>query len=210
VRPIPALRQAARSLSPRASIWHQLHTFRRDKGFSASLRCLLSGFLAHLSPARDALSFLFAFGVNFASAAATINSQVELMEGFAATSRALSGGSYLPLIIFLLLYPLCKRSSVPFPRKTVFSHPSRFQFWQGQENPSNLPNELLSLVHLRTLATQNDHFSCGFSSLSHCYFSCICRGKTPSVLSLHRFTALHAFMKIYNGGCEQTVKNLGS
>src|SRR5207253_2059393 len=104
----------------------------------------------------------------------------------------------------------CTRSSVPFPRKTVFSHPSRFQFWQGQENPSNLPNELLSLVHLRTLATQNDPFSCGFSSLSHCYFSCICRGKTPSVLSLHCFTALHAFMKIYNGVCDQTVKNLGS
>ena len=97
-----------------------------------------AGFLAHLSPARDALSFLFAFGGNFASAVATINSQVELMEGFAAISRALSGGSYLPLIIFLLLYPLCKRPSVPFPRKTVFSHPSRFQFWRGQENPSNL------------------------------------------------------------------------
>jgi len=98
-----------------------------------------AGFLAHLSPARDALSFLFAFGGNFASAVATINSQVDLMEGFAAISRALSGGSYLPLIIYLSsAHPLCKRPSVPFPRKTVFSHPSRFQLWEEQENPSNL------------------------------------------------------------------------
>jgi hypothetical protein len=154
---------------------------------------LLSGFLAHLSPARDALSFLFAFGVNFAFPAATINSHVELMEGFVAFSRALSGGSYLPLIIFLLLYPVCKPPSVPFPRKTAFSHPSRFQLSEGQKKSSSLPNECLSLVHLRTLATQNDHFSCGFSSSSQCYFSCICRGKTPQFISslFHRFACVY-------------------
>jgi hypothetical protein len=155
---------------------------------------LLSGFLAHLSPARDALSFLFAFGVNFASAAATINSQVELMEGFAATSRVLSGGSYLPLIIFLLLYPLCKRPSIPFPCKTVFSHPSRFQVWQGQENPSNLPNELLSLVNLRTLATQNDHFSCGFSCvITALLFLHLSRENALSFISslFHRFACVY-------------------
>ncbi len=132
--------ETSRSLAftARQHLANQLHTFRRDNRFSARLG-VAAGFLAHLSPARDALSFLFAFGGNFASAVATINSQVELMEGFAAISRALSGGSYLPLIIYLSsAHPLCKRPSVPFPRKTVFSHPSRFQFWEEQENPSNL------------------------------------------------------------------------
>src|SRR5206468_11367634 len=117
VRPIPALRQAARSLSPRASIWQINYT---RSGVTMGFRPRLgvaAGFLAHLSPARDALSFLFAFVGNFASAVATINSQVELMEGFAAISRALSGGSYLPLIIFLSFFcsPTLQASQRPIP-----------------------------------------------------------------------------------------------
>ena len=40
-------------------------------------------------------------------------------------------------------------------------------------------NELLSLVHLRTLATQDDHFRCGFSCVITALLFCIRRGKTP-------------------------------
>jgi len=120
------------------------------------------------------------------------------MEGFAAISRALSGGSYLPLIIFLLLYPLCKRPSVPFPRKTVFSHPSVFSFGRNRKILRTYANELLSLVHLRTQSTQNEHFSCGFSSVITALLFLHPSRENASVLSLHCFTALHAFVKIYN------------
>ncbi|PYJ60059.1 MAG: hypothetical protein DME74_11205 [Verrucomicrobia bacterium] len=71
-------------------------------------------------------------------------------------------------------------------------------------------NELLSLVHLRTLATQDDHFRCGFSCVITALLFLHLSRKNASVLSLHCFTALHGFVKIYNRDREQTVKNLSS
>src|SRR5205807_10262511 len=55
----------------------------------------------------------------------------------------------------------------------------------------------LSLVHLRTLATQDDHFRCGFSCVITALLFLHLSRKNASVLSLHCFTALHAFVKIY-------------
>ena len=71
-------------------------------------------------------------------------------------------------------------------------------------------NELLSLVHLRTLATQDDHFRCGFSCVITVLLFLHLSKENASVLSLHCSTALHTFVKIYNRDREQTVKNLSS
>jgi hypothetical protein len=40
-----------------------------------------------------------------------------------------------------------------------------FSFGRDRKILRTYANELLSLVHLRTLATQDDHFSCGFSCI---------------------------------------------
>jgi hypothetical protein len=106
-------------------------------GFRASLRCCCRVFWHTLARARCAIiPFRLRRKFRFCSCNHQFTGRAD--GRIAAISRALSGGSYLPLIIFLLLYPLCKRPSVPFPCKTVFSHPSHFQLWEGQENPSNL------------------------------------------------------------------------
>src|SRR5437870_9216627 len=51
----------------------------------------------------------------------------------------------------------------------------------------------LSLVHLRTLATQDDHFRCGFSCVITALLFCIRRGKTPQ---LYLFTVSPLCMRL--------------
>ena len=194
--------ETSRSLAftARQHLANQLHTFRRDNGFSASLRCCCRVSGTPLARARCAIiPFRLRRKFPFCSCNHQFTgradgrirgNQPRLIRRIIFTTHHLS--------IFLLLTHF---ASVPASHSLVkrcFRIRPVFSFGRNRKILRTYANELLPVVHLRTLATQDDHFSCGFSSVITALLFLHPSKENASVLSLHCFTALHAFVKIYN------------
>jgi len=125
------------AFTARQHLANQLDALRRDNGFSSSLRLCCRAFWqdrARCAVTTFRLRRKFRFCRRDHQFAGRADGRIFRKQPrfiwrivFATHCyHSLNCSSALPLV--------CKRPNVPFPRKTVFSHPSHFQLWDGWKN----------------------------------------------------------------------------